>query len=215
MLHHFLKTHGFGETSVHFHADNCSGQNKNRYLMAYFMWRVLTGLHEEIKISFLPVGHTKFAPDWCFGLFKRHYRLTKIGCLDDIVRAVNLSATANVAQLVGTQDGSTVVPMYEWSTYFDSYTIKTALKGITKMHHFRFSRSDPGKVFVKNRWSDKNERCINLLRQPWNPTGRDLPNLIIPKGLSLERRVYLHDKIREFCPEHVQDLVCPNPLEVS
>lgn len=179
------------------------------------MWRILTGLHEEIKISFLPVGHTKFAPDWCFGLFKRHYRLTKIGCLDDIVRAVNLSATANVAQLVGTQDGSTVVPMYEWSTYFDSYTIKTALKGITKMHHFRFSRSDPGKVFVKSRWSDKNERCINLLRQPWNPTGRDLPNLIIPKGLSLERRVYLHDKIREFCPEHVQDLVCPNPLEVS
>ena len=213
MLHHFLKTHGFGETSVHFHADNCCGQNKNRYLMAYFMWRILTGLHEEIKISFLPVGHTKFAPDWCFGLFKRHYRLTKIGCLDDIVQAVNQSATPNVAQLVGTQDGTTVVPMYEWSTYFDSHTIKTALKGITKMHHFRFSSSNPGKVFVKTKLSDKNERCINLLRQSWKPTGRDMPQLIIPKGLSLERRLYLHDKIREFCPEHVQDLVCPKPVE--
>ena len=61
MLHHFLETHGFGEVIVHFHADNCCGQNKNRYLMAYFMWRVLVGLHEDIKISFLPVGHTKFA----------------------------------------------------------------------------------------------------------------------------------------------------------
>ena len=28
MLHHFLNTHGFGETSVHFHADNCSGQKR-------------------------------------------------------------------------------------------------------------------------------------------------------------------------------------------
>ena len=68
--------------------------------------------------------------------FKRHYRLTKIGCLDDIVQAVNMSASPNVAQPVGTQHGSTVVPMYKWSTYFDNYTIKTALKGITKMHHF-------------------------------------------------------------------------------
>ena len=31
LLHHFLATHGLGETSVHFHADNCCGQNKNRF----------------------------------------------------------------------------------------------------------------------------------------------------------------------------------------
>ena len=66
MLHHFLKTHRFGKTYVHFHADNCSGQNKNRYLMAYFMWRILTGLHEQIKISFLPVGHNKICPRLLF-----------------------------------------------------------------------------------------------------------------------------------------------------
>ena len=166
--------------------------------MAYFMWRILTRLHEEIKISFLPVGHTKFAPDWYFGLFKHHYHLTKIGCLDDIVQAVNQSATPNVAQLVGTQDSTTVVPMYEWSMYFNSYTIKTALKGITKMHHFCFSSSNPGKVFVKNKSSDKNERCFNLLRQPWKPTGRDMPQIIIPKGFTLERGLYLMTKFTNF-----------------
>ena len=136
MVHRFLKTHGFGETSVHFHADNCCGQNTNRYLMSYFMWRVLTGLHEEIKISFLPVRHTKFVPDWCFGLFKCQYRLCTIGCPDDIVQAVNQSTLPNVTQLlVGTHEGTTVVPMYEWSSLFDKCTIKTALKGITKMYH--------------------------------------------------------------------------------
>ena len=117
-----------------------------------------------------------------------------------------------MAQLVGTQDGSTVVPMYDWSSFFDNYTIKTALKGITKMHHFHFSRDYPGGVKVKNKASDL-ERSINLLKGPWNPTQDDLPEQIIPKGLSLERRWYLHDKIREFCPEQVRDQVCPKPTQ--
>jgi len=174
------------------------------------MWRVLTGLHEEIKISFLPVGHTKFAPDWCFGLFKRQYRLTKIGSLDDIVTCVNQSASPNVAQLVGGQDGSTIVHMYDWSTFFDEHTIKTALKGITKMHHFRFSSTNPGQTFVKNKSSDS-ERLITIRKGTWDASSNDFPQEIIPQGLSLERRWYLFDKIREFCPQEVQDIVCPMP----
>ena len=106
MLHHFLEYHSLGETSVHFHADNCAGQNKNRYLMYYLTWRVLIGFHDEIIIFLLPIGHTKVLPDWCFGLLKRLLRRMKIGCLDDVVSAVNKSATPNHAQLVGAQDGS-------------------------------------------------------------------------------------------------------------
>ena len=63
MFHHFLHHHGFGESSLHIHADNCSGQNKNRFMMQYLMWQVLVGLNVEIKMSFLFVAHTKFAPD--------------------------------------------------------------------------------------------------------------------------------------------------------
>ena len=73
-----------------------------------------------------------------------------MGCLDDIVRVVNESATPNVAQLVGSQNGDVIVPMYDWSTYFEETTVKTALKGITQMDHFHFSRSHPGKVKVRN-----------------------------------------------------------------
>lgn len=32
-LHHFFDKHGLGETDVHVHADNCTGQNKNNYLL--------------------------------------------------------------------------------------------------------------------------------------------------------------------------------------
>ncbi|XP_065893388.1 uncharacterized protein [Dysidea avara] len=213
MLHHFLHHHAFGETFAHFHADNCCGQNKNRFLMCYFMWRILTGLHDEITISFLPVGHTKFSPDWGFGLLKQKYKKTFVGCLDDIVKVINQSAKPNWAQLVGAQDGSNIVPMYNWADYFDPHTVKTALKGITQMHHFRFSSAHLGKVFVKNCKSDK-ERSINLRKESsWNPTPTDLPHVIVPDGLSLERRWYLFDKVREFCPVEVLDLVCPKPTE--
>ena len=112
MLHHFLQTHNLGETQLHLHADNCSGQNKNRFVMQYLAWRVLVGLNETITLSFLVVGHTKFSPDWCFGLFKQAYRRAKIGCLEDIVKVVESSAVVNHAQLVGTQDGKVVVPTY-------------------------------------------------------------------------------------------------------
>ena len=117
MVHHFLATHSLGEVNLHLHADNCSGQNKNRYVMQYLAWHILSGLNKSITLSFLIVGHTKFSPDWCFGLFKQLYRRTKIGCLDDIARVVEKSAEASHAQLVGTQDGQVLVPTYDWAEF--------------------------------------------------------------------------------------------------
>ena len=34
-VHHYFEHHGLGETSVHLHADNYSGQNKNNYFIWY------------------------------------------------------------------------------------------------------------------------------------------------------------------------------------
>ena len=78
----------------------------------------MVGLNKKITVSFLIVGHMKFSPDWCFGLFKQAFRRTKIGCLDDIVRVVESSAVVNHAQLVGTQDGEVLVPTYDWADFF-------------------------------------------------------------------------------------------------
>jgi len=211
MLHHFFEVHSFGETKVHLHADNCTGQNKNRFMMFYLMWRVLAGLHKEITISFLLVGHTKFSPDWCFGLFKRLFKRTKCGSIEDIAKVVDNSAVCNTPQLVGESDGTVVVPTYDWASFFEEPMIQTSLKGITKMHHFRFTSSDPGCVYVRD-FSDQPERRISVLRnKSWHPSPHTLPNQIVPQGLSLERQWYLYQKIREFCPDAVKDLVCPLP----
>ena len=108
----FLENYGFGEEQVHLHADNCSGQNKNSCLMMYLMWRVLTGRHKSITISFMFICHTKFSCDWCFGLFKRLFIKTKVDCLSDIAD-VSKSAKGNIPQLCGNETGDIFVPFYD------------------------------------------------------------------------------------------------------
>ena len=171
----------------------------------------MVGLNDSITISFLIVGHTKFAPDWCFGLLKRAFRCTRVGCLDDIVRVVGESAEVNHAKLVGAQDGRVIVPTYNWADYFDPFFKQTAFKGIKAMHHMRFSRLQHGKAYVKNSVDSQEE--ISLLKdERWQPD-KEVPPTVPPPGLSMERRKYLFDKIREFCPPDCQDIVCPEPVD--
>ena len=147
LLHHFFQEHSLGQTDVHVHADNCMGQNKNSTMLHYLLWRVMVGLHQSITLSFLVVGHTKFSPDWCFGLLKQRFRRTVVGCLDDLVPVVNTLATVNVAQLVGSQEGETIVPIYGWMAMFAEHLRK--VKNIKHYQHFRFASSSPGAVTVQ------------------------------------------------------------------
>ena len=80
----------------------------------------MVGRNNSISVSFLIMGHTKFAPDWCFGLLKRAFRRRRVGYLD-IVRVVEESAEVNHAQLVGAHDGTVIVPTYDWAGYFDPF----------------------------------------------------------------------------------------------
>ena len=63
--------------------------------------------------------------------------------------------------------GNTFVYTYNWIQYFEQFTIKTALKGISNMYNFRFAASSPGAVFVKSD-SSAAEWKINLLRDTSN-----------------------------------------------
>ena len=87
------------------------------------------------------------------------------------------------------------MPMYDWSVHFKDKTVKTTLKGITQMHHFRFPATHPGTVKNTNKGV---EREIKLAF--WNPFPNDLPNEIVPPGLPFERQWYLYERLRpEYC----------------
>jgi len=55
--------------------------------MEYLAWRVSVGLHKKITMLFLPVGHTKFAPDAGFGILKAN--LTYRSCFSSWVCKVH------------------------------------------------------------------------------------------------------------------------------
>ena len=81
----------------------------------------MTGHLETIDYNFLIAGHTKFAPDWCFGLVKQKTRKTYISSLFDIARAVEDSATVNTAEFVGLHNGRVLVTTYDWTSFLETF----------------------------------------------------------------------------------------------
>ncbi len=85
-----------GRTDVHLHCDNCSGQNENKYVLWYMAWRTIHKLHHFVTLNFMISGHTKFGPDWCFGLRKQKYRHTCVLTLQDIADVATASSVKDI-----------------------------------------------------------------------------------------------------------------------
>ena len=211
-LHHFFENYGLGETSVDMHCDNCSGQNKNKFMLWYLAWRVLSKLHSSVSVNFMISGHTKFAPDWCFGLLKQKFRRTQVCTLSDLCNVVSESTVKgiNIPQLVGTEDGKVIVSTYDWQSFLQPYF--KPLPGLKKLQHFRFSAESPGMVYYRTKPDDP-ERTFQLLQSPEAfPQAGEL-QASNPPGLPLERQWYLYNKIREFVRPDAQDVTCPLPQD--
>ena len=57
------------------------------------------------------------------------------------------TAGVNKAQLVGTQDGREIVPVYNRSSFLVQYVNK--LSNILKYYLLHFSKCDPGEIYFK------------------------------------------------------------------
>ncbi len=158
-LDHYFENHAKGYRSVHLHCDNCVGQNKNNCLMDYLCTRIIKGLNDNIECSFMMPYHTRFGPDWCFGLIKQKYRKSYISSISQIADAVtNSTAKAiNIPQhIADPTTGDTLVAVHEWKPYFEKYFRR--IPNITSYQHFRFSSENPGDVFVRKLPSSAEER---------------------------------------------------------
>ena len=210
MLHHYFAKHGLGEKGCVLHADNCAGQNKNRSVVGYLAWRCMTGLHEEIQLRFMVVGHTRCLVDGCFGLIKQKYRRSDCDTLVQLQSVVEDSASVNSAQLYQTPRSSRpAFQWYDWVPFLDQRF--KAVHGIRSLQHFRFSKNAPGRVFVKESATSE-EREIDILC-PTHPAIRKtvLPSTIKPGGLTLDRKRYLFTAIHEHVWDPYKDITCPDP----
>lgn len=172
----------------------------------------MMGLNKSITYSFLVVGHTKFTPDSCFGLLKQRFRRTHVQSLDDIAKVVDESAYVNHVRLAGNEAGNVFVPTFDWPSFFVPKMKKVV--GIKKYQQFVMLDSSPGTVLCKE-YSDSHGTCtsrsVNVLKEEWIPTPTEMPDNVVPSGLSPDRQWYLYDKIRPFCDEIYRDITCPLP----
>jgi hypothetical protein len=214
LLDHFFTNYGLGEKWVHLTADNCVGQNKNNAVLQYLMYRVLTGLHDKIELSFLLVGHTKFSPDGFFGLIKQHYRRSQVYTYDQLANIVESSSKNGHNRCIRVSKNLVPPVLYrDWSTWLSQYF--SACKGLSAYQHFRMEKHHPSMLFVKER-KNSQEAAIKLAKDgcPLSNTlpPETLPEQILPAGLSAKRQWYLYNQIRCHIPnDHDKNETCPLP----
>ena len=85
-------------------ANSTANIEKVTCLLLYF--KFIGGKHQTFSIypsCFLFAGHTKFSPDWCFGLAKQAVRKTFISDLFELAHTIDNSTVTgvNVSQLCG------------------------------------------------------------------------------------------------------------------
>ena len=198
LLYHYLESQNHART-LHFHCDNCVGQNKYKSLMAYMALRILTAKEDEITVSFMVVGHTRCAVDGGFGLAKKKFRASDTDTYTQLAKLVSDSAVLNESCV------STEWEWRDWDTFLQEHFKKVA--GITKHHHFFFSATQKGVVTMKATCrEDDPVIAVPLLKD----TSKDhvfladsLPPVIAAGGMSVARRDYLEKNVMPFCrPEN-------------
>ena len=70
------------------HADNCGGQNKNRYMAWLSALLVISGQCESIELKSLIAGHTKNCCDAVFRLAKRKLKQRDLITPSEMIAAI-------------------------------------------------------------------------------------------------------------------------------
>lgn len=140
------------DRDLYFTADNCSGQNKNQYMLQFLCMAIEVGWADNVYLSFMVPGHTKFSPDRWFGLIGKHILNLDAWNIKDLVN--NVSAALKHQQIV------------KDITNEDCINFKPFLKqhykkpdfAVSEEYHFWFSKDHKGCVRVKSndnqQWSE-------------------------------------------------------------
>ncbi|WAR17059.1 hypothetical protein MAR_031653 [Mya arenaria] len=171
-------------------------QNKNRYLLAYFCWRTMIGLNDEIRYLMQVASHARCIIDAGFGRIKALYRRTDCETLSDFENVVASSSTTNEAVLYKKPDGTSMFEWREWKTFLGEQF--HALKGIRSYQHFRFTSESPGIIFLKK--GEDNEETSYCVFRGGN---------VLRSRLHRERQAYLATHVRKYLRAKNKDTTCP------
>ena len=199
--HYFESKNAINYKDFNLHCDNCCGQNKNNAVIHYRCLRTLHGLNSNIELSFMLPYHTRFGPDCCFGLIKMKYKHSYLSSISQLAEVVLTSTTKSIKipQLISEPcSDNTLVPVHAWKVFLETCFRK--IPNITKYHHFRFSSSEPGKVFIRE-FPSSAEFNVSIIKdqEKLQTVLITEPEIIHRPGLSAERAWYLYENVRQHC----------------
>lgn len=202
ILHHHLETYCEDIQKLVIFCDNCVGQNKNNAVLSYLQWRVARKLNQTILFNFLLTGHTKFAPDRYFGIFKFKYATSNIDTYEDLLQCVVESSPSGHNKAVSAEN----VTWYQWDSYLKPFY--RPLVGITQFHHFIICTDC---VKTKKFADSEDVDTFHLLLKPIDS---EMPETIQPVGLTLERQWYIYQNLRSLVTDPGKvDITAPLPKE--
>ena len=208
-LHNFLSTREIQTPNIRIHADNCRGQNKNKYVMWYLVWLAATGRVKRVEFKFMIKGHTHFIVDSNIGHIKREFQRSDVFCLEHWELVINRSAVTNKARVVDCND------VYDWKKILYSYF--KGFDGISKFQHFAVDSTDPGWIWAKNGFNDdvwkkrkllKSDKSIKLKKFKNIP--KYLPSVRF-KGGKPEKEKSIYKNLRQYVKDEWKDELCPDP----
>lgn len=159
MLCYTIKVEKGKNRDLVLHADNCSEQNKNRYMLWHLAWRVICGLEREVVLNFLVAGHTKNRCDAAFGLVKRSFKQQDVLDPKSMIALIDRSSHSNTSVC------ATDLEWVDGKSFLSKYFVVPSGLHLSKYHVFKFNKNFPGKVMAKSFSFSDHFESFNLLRK--------------------------------------------------
>lgn len=148
---------------LYLYLDNCSRENKNKYILAIGHLLVELGIFKRVKICFLPKGHTHSIVDAMFGCFKKPLEEADIFSWVDMIHVLRKAHTPMPEFFELSSIGN-------YSAKLSPCIIKKVTK-ITKPRMWKIARDNMG--VVRHRYR----------RQLWLPRPTDKQTFVISQTL--------------------------------
>jgi hypothetical protein len=180
--------------------DNCAGDNKNRFVMAYLSLLTAREVFEEVHLGFLMVGHTHEDVDAMFGHFSELLMRVPVYTLPDLMSLLMRARTPNPVPHF-------VQEVPNFKSFLDPFLLKgqDALVGHLKPRLFRLYVRDDGMPCLQYKM-----KSMDMVWMPpegiemWSWTNDKRPNLPIgvPKRLPMTD-IKMLDMVQDGLQKHI------------
>ena len=144
-------------------ADNCTRENKNRYLLSYLELLVRKGVFEEVQLCFLPIGHTHADIDQAFSSVSTRLNLeraiTDLDLIDLLGKCYSPRAYAENMERVANFSGLCVLTgctrnVFGFSPFrFFRLTRKNSITGVIELEGNEFLTTCDVKIQSTDPWA--------------------------------------------------------------